>query len=143
MARSIAANFTGQREGHPSAVMHEAMKLCYDSPMTDISASQYETSLGAYIDQGMQTAESLGNRGPIRFDAEGKLAPDILEAYWRTGFYVFEGLIDSGEIQLLREEMESLLDRAPIDNGATVDHQGRPAFGQQFARSVYLSLIHI
>ena len=96
------------------------MKLCYDSLMTDISASQYETSFGAYIDQGMQTAESLGNRGPIRFDAEGKLAPDILEAYWRTGFYVFEGLIDSDEIQLLRQEMESLLDRAPIDNGATV-----------------------
>ena len=117
--------------------MHEAMKLCYDPPMTNISASQYEASLGTYIDQGMQTAESLCNRGPIRFDAEGKLAPDILEAYWRTGFYVFEGLINTSEIQLLRDDMESLLDRAPIDNGATVDHQGRPAFGQQFARSVY------
>ena len=80
--------------------MHEAMKLCYDPPMTNISASQYEASLGTYIDQGMQTAESLGNRGPIRFDAEGKLAPDILEAYWRTGFYVFEGLIKKSEIQL-------------------------------------------
>ena len=66
--------------------MREAMKLCYDSPMTDISARQYETSLGDYIDQGMQTAESLGNRGPIRFDAEGKLAPDILRP---TGVRVF------------------------------------------------------
>jgi hypothetical protein len=33
--------------------------------------------------------------------------------------------------------MDWLLDRAPIDNGAKVDHQGRPAFGQEFARPVY------
>ena len=72
-----AANFTGQREGHPSAVM-QAMKLCYDPPMTNISAANTEASLGTYIDQGMQTAESLGNRGPIRFGADGKLAPSIL-----------------------------------------------------------------
>ncbi len=105
--------------------------------MTEISASQYQDTLETYVDEGMQRAEALGNRGPIRFDANGKLAPDILEAYWRTGFYVFEGLINPDETQLLRDDMESLLDRAPIDNGATVDHKGRPAFGQEFARSVY------
>lgn len=105
--------------------------------MMSISAKQYQASLESYVDQGMQRAASLGNRGPVRFDPEGKLAPDILEAYWRTGFYVFEGLIDQDEIRLLQEDMQSLLDRAPIDNGAKVDRLGRPAFGQQFARSVY------
>lgn len=91
----------------------------------------------SYVDEGMQRAASMGNRGPVRFDAHGRLAPDILQAYWRTGFYVFEGLIDQGEVKLLQEDMQSLLDRAPIDNGAKVDHLGRPAFGQEFARSVY------
>ena len=105
--------------------------------MKSVSASQYQASLEAYVDQGMQRAASLGNRGPVRFGADGKLSPDILEAYWRTGFYVFEGLIDQGEVQLLRQDMQSLLDRAPVDNGATVDRLGRPAFGQEFARSVY------
>lgn len=105
--------------------------------MTHISSSQYQASLESYIKQGMKRAGELGNRGPIRFDASGKLAPDILEAYWRSGFYVFESLIDQDEVHLLQDDMQSLLDRAPVDNGATVDHLGRPAFGQEFARSVY------
>ena len=33
--------------------------------------------------------------------------------------------------------MDSLLDRAPVDNGATHDHKGRPAFGQEFAKPIY------
>ncbi|MBO6555292.1 MAG: phytanoyl-CoA dioxygenase family protein [Pseudomonadales bacterium] len=102
-----------------------------------MTSRQYQDNLETYVNEGMQRAETLSNRGPIRFDANGKLAPDILEAYSRTGFYVFEGLINPDETQLLRDDMASLLDRAPIDNGATVDHKGRPAFGQEFARSVY------
>jgi ectoine hydroxylase-related dioxygenase (phytanoyl-CoA dioxygenase family) len=101
------------------------------------TASEYRDSIEPYVQQGIERAERLGNRGPIKFDAEGKLAPEIIEAYRRTGFYVFEGLVQADEISLLQEEMESLLERAPIDNGATVDLRGRPAFGQEFARSVY------
>lgn len=58
----------------------------------------------------------MGHRGPIRFNARGELAGDILAAYWRTGFYVFEGLVDSAEIALLQAEMAELLDQAPIVN---------------------------
>ena len=36
---------------------------------------------------------ALGNRGPIRFTAAGQLHPDILDAYWRCGFYIFEGVL--------------------------------------------------
>ena len=75
--------------------------------------------------------------GQLKFGADGKLAPEIIEAYRRTGFYVFEGLILADEIGLLQDEMQSLLERAPVDNGAATDQQGRPAFGQEFAKPVY------
>ena len=102
-----------------------------------MKASEYTSTQTDYVNEGVQRAQELGNRGPVRFDAAGNLHPDILEAYWRTGFYVFENLVDQTEIQLLRNEIDDLLQRAPIDNGATEDAQGRPAFGQQFARPTY------
>ena len=102
-----------------------------------MKASEYTSTQTDYVNEGVQRAQELGNRGPVRFDAAGKLHPDILEAYWRTGFYVFENLVDQAEIQLPRNEIDDLLQRAPIDNGATEDAHGRPAFGQQFARPTY------
>ena len=105
--------------------------------MTSLSVSEYNKSRQPYIAAGLDRAASLGNRGPARFSEGGKLAPDILEAFWRTGFYVFEGLIDQAEIRVLQNDMSYLLDRAPVDNGYPFDHQGRPAFGQDFARPVF------
>jgi hypothetical protein len=100
-------------------------------------ASEHAASLSAYAEAGKARALALGNRGPVKFKANGKLVDEILDAYWKTGFYVFEGLVAQAEIELLQSAMADLLDRAPVDNGATVDHQGRPAFGQEFARPVY------
>ena len=105
--------------------------------MSTVTADQYQRALRPYIEAGEQRAAELGNRGPIEFDQNGGLTPEILEAYWRTGFYVFENLIDQEEIGHLRSAMRSLLDRAPVENGATKDHLGREAFGQEFARPVY------
>ena len=100
-------------------------------------ASEHAASLSAYAEAGKARALALGNRGPVKFKANGKLVDEILDAYWETGFYVFEGLVAQAEIELLQSAMADLLDKAPVDNGATVDHQGRPAFGQEFARPVY------
>lgn len=100
-------------------------------------ASEHAQSLTGYIEEGTTRALSLGNRGPAKFTADGKLSPEILKVYWETGFYVFEGLVNTEEIKLLQDQMADLLDRAPVDNGATVDHQGRPSFGQEFKRPVY------
>ena len=100
-------------------------------------AEDYSGIMDRYIEQGATRADKLGNRGPIAFDQSGKLSQHILDAYWETGFYVFEGLVGLEEIKLLREEMAELLDRAPIDNGAKVDARGREAFGQEFAKPVY------
>ena len=44
----------------------------------------------AYLVEGERRAAELGNRGPLRFARDGNLEPDILEAYRRTGFYVFD-----------------------------------------------------
>ncbi|MFT7686439.1 MAG: hypothetical protein ACI9FB_001784 [Candidatus Azotimanducaceae bacterium] len=101
------------------------------------SADEYTADLTVYANKGKARAIALGNRGPARFKANGQLTDEILDVYWETGFYVFEGLIDQAEIKLLQSAMADLLDRAPIDNGATIDHKGRPAFGQEFARPVY------
>ena len=105
--------------------------------MNTVTASKYNEDQQTYVNAGIERASILGNRGPVRFEQDGTLAKDILDAYWRTGFYVFENLVDADEIRLLQKEAEMLLDRAPVDNGATTDHLGRPAFGLEFARSVY------
>ena len=102
-----------------------------------MNASEYASAQTDYVNEGIKRAQALGNRGPARFDEAGKLHPEILDAYWRTGFYVFEELVDQAEIELLRAELDDLLQRAPTDNGASEDAFGRPAFGQQFARPTY------
>ncbi|HZV25221.1 MAG TPA: hypothetical protein VFG00_02935, partial [Acidothermaceae bacterium] len=52
----------------------------------------------AYLRDGERRAFDLGNRGPIRFTPDGQVHPEILEAYWRCGFYVFEGVLDADEL---------------------------------------------
>ena len=52
-----------------------------------------QAAMAAYLREGERRALALGNRGPIRFTAQGKVHPDILDAYWRVGFYVFEGVL--------------------------------------------------
>ena len=42
-------------------------------------------AMQAYLAEGERKAFRLGNRGPIRFDANGRLTQDILDAYWRVG----------------------------------------------------------
>ncbi|MDC0067685.1 phytanoyl-CoA dioxygenase family protein [Gammaproteobacteria bacterium] len=104
---------------------------------TPLTSTQHRETLEPYIDAGLDRAAKLNNRGPATFNNDGKLTRDIVDAFQRTGFYVFEGLVDKDEIALLAADMQSLLQRAPIDNDATTDGQGRPAFGQEFARPVY------
>ena len=84
----------------------------------------------AYYRAGEARANALGNRGPIRFGADGALHPDIASAYSRTGFYVFEGALGECEVAELRAELADVLEKAPIAPGAAVDRHGRPAFGR-------------
>lgn len=102
------------------------------------TAREHAAGLEAYVSDGTREAMRLGNRGPVRFDANGKLHPDILEAYWTHGFYVFEGVIEDAEIRELRADIDHLLAHAPTGQGASLDREGRPAYGQAFARNPYI-----
>lgn len=107
------------------------------SVASDLTAQAHARNMADYIHQGEATAQALGNRGPMRVDNQGKLHPDILQAYWQHGFYVFEGIVDEPEIAELRADIDQLLEHAPTGKDATVDAHGRPAYGQEFARNTY------
>lgn len=86
-----------------------------------------EAAMQRYLREGEARAYALGNRGPIRFTADGKIHPDILEAYWRCGFYVFEDVLKADELADIEADIKNILDRLPKEKGATVDAKGRPA----------------
>ena len=65
------------------------------------------------------------------FDEDGTLAQDILDAYRRTGFYVFTGVLSAEECRELETEFDRVLDNAPLVNDGEVDRHGRPS---RFAR---------
>ena len=86
-----------------------------------------EAAMQAYLRAGERRAAALGNRGPIRFTESGELHPEIVEAYWRWGFYVFEGVLKPGELADIERDLHDILDRLPVEKGAKVDAKGRPA----------------
>jgi hypothetical protein len=88
-----------------------------------------EAEMQAYLRAGERRAAELGNRGPIRFTAAGELHPDIVEAYWRCGFYVFEGVLKPEELADIERDLHDILERLPVEKGAALDVRGRPALG--------------
>ena len=88
-----------------------------------------EPAMVRYRQEGEERAWSLGNRGPLRADAEGRIDLSFLDAYWRHGFYVLEGLLEQAELDDLESDLAELLDRAPVAAGAAIDRRGRPALG--------------
>jgi hypothetical protein len=96
----------------------------------DSSAVDYgreEAAMQQYLREGESRAYALGNRGPIRFTADGRIHPDILEAYWRCGFYVFEDVLKADELADIEADIKDILDRLPREKGSPVDRHGRPA----------------
>jgi Phytanoyl-CoA dioxygenase (PhyH) len=84
-------------------------------------------AMRVYLQAGERRAFELGNRGPVRFGADGKLAQDILDAYWRCGFYVFERVLKADELADIEADLKTILDRLPSEKGSPVDKHGRPA----------------
>ena len=64
-----------------------------------------EDAMDAYVREGEEMAFALGNRGAIKFNADGTLDEDIVEAYWRVGFYVFEGALGDEELEDLQADL--------------------------------------
>jgi hypothetical protein len=94
-----------------------------------------EAAMQTYLAEGERRALALGNRGPLRFTGDGKLQPDILEAYWNTGFYIFEGVVAADELAAIEADLHDILSRLPVRKGALLDRHGRPALGVSNARS--------
>ncbi len=92
---------------------------------TDYGAEQL--AMADYLADGERRALALPNRGPIRFEHDGSLAADILEAYWAYGFYIFTGVLDAAELADIEADVDRILERAPVTEGALVDAAGRPA----------------
>ena len=90
-----------------------------------------------YAAAGERRAYALGNRGPLRFAADGSVCEEILNAYRNCGFYLLEAVIRAEELAELRADVARLLERAPIAPDAKVDAQGRPAAGADLARRVF------
>jgi ectoine hydroxylase-related dioxygenase (phytanoyl-CoA dioxygenase family) len=88
-----------------------------------------EKAMQAYFRDGARRAMTLGNRGPVRYTADGSLHPDILDAYSRCGFYVFEDVISAEELVELEDAFQDLLERLPTAPGSRVDAFGRSAIG--------------
>ena len=102
------------------------------------TVAEHAAAMARYITEGEMRARAVGNRGPMRFESPGRLAQDILDAYWRHGFYVFENVIGAEELAELRAAMADTLDRAPVARDAEVDAQGRPAIGLEFERPSFM-----
>lgn len=82
-----------------------------------------------YMLDGQARALALPNRAPIRFDNDGALAGDILDAYSQYGFYVFENVIGEQELADIEEDYADLRTRFPTDPKSKLDSMGRPAIG--------------
>jgi hypothetical protein len=82
-----------------------------------------------YLLAGQAAALALDNRGPIEFDTAGRLAPRILDAYSKYGFYVFTGVLSEEECEDIEADMVALKASFPVVPDSQVDAKGRPALG--------------
>ena len=64
-----------------------------------------------YLIQGQKKALALPNRGPIRFDQNGDIHPDILKTYSKYGFYIFENALGEEELSDLKYDKRNEPDR--------------------------------
>jgi len=103
-----------------------------------LSADQHAAEMADYLATGKANALALGNRGPLRLTDAGELHPDILDAYWAHGFYVFENVVTEPELGELRSGIQGMLERAPERPGAELDASGHPALGHDITRDTYL-----
>ena len=103
-----------------------------------LTKAEHAASMEEYSHKGLELAKEIGNHGPVRFASDGELAPEILDAYWEFGYYIFEGVIEAAEIEELRAGVDDMLERAPATPGAQVDAQGRPALGIDYKKPPFL-----
>ena len=91
-----------------------------------------------YLKAGEKKAFKLGNRGPISFNSQGLLSKDIIDAYSKFGFYIFENVINEGELNDIEKDLDSLRSSFPTGPESLVDSRGNPAMN---AKSKALTIV--
>jgi hypothetical protein len=66
-----------------------------------------------YLINGQNKALEMDNRGPIVFEADGALAPHIVEAYDTYGFYVFTNVLGQDEIEDIKQDLGQVKNAFP------------------------------
>ena len=126
-------NWHSRRQNSPTNLnQHQRNTLMTALPRLNSARSDYgehQDAIVRYREEGTQRALAMANRGPLTFDENGNVAQPILDAYSKYGFYVFEGIMSSDELQDLEADVADMLDRAPTHRGSEVDKHGRPALG--------------
>ena len=100
----------------------------------DACAAHYgeqEEAMRQYLIEGERKALALDNRGPIRFESDGRLCQDILDAYSRYGFYLFESVLDDEELRDITEDLDRMRESFPAEPGSKLTKDGRPALGAE------------
>ncbi|MBH69196.1 MAG: phytanoyl-CoA dioxygenase [Rhodospirillaceae bacterium] len=96
--------------------------------------------LEKYMVEGAVRALELNNRGPFRRTSTGLIDPEILDSYWRYGFYIFEEIFGEEELNDLMIDIEEILDRLPTNSDSKIDAKGRPALAANCkAKNLYWS----
>lgn len=98
----------------------------------DACAAHYGEQADAmreYLIQGEQNALAMANRGPIRFAEDGRLTEDITSAYSRYGFYIFENVLGTAELDDIKQDLEALRASFPAEANSKLTPDGRPALG--------------
>ncbi len=91
-----------------------------------------------YLKAGEKKAFKLGNRGPISFNSQGLLSKDIIDAYSKFGFYIFENVINERELNDIEKDLDSLRSSFPTGPESLVDSRGNPAMN---AKSKALTIV--
>lgn len=98
----------------------------------EVCASHYGKDANAmkrYLLEGQAKARALPNRGPIKFDTDGNVHQDILNAYAEFGFYILEGVLSDDELNDIKADLANMRENFPVHMGAKIDKHGRPALG--------------
>lgn len=82
-----------------------------------------------YLIQGQEKARQLSNRGPIKFDQNGKLDQSIKDAYSEFGFYIFEDVLGKAELEDIESDLADMRDNFPTDSQSKLSAKGTPALG--------------
>lgn len=100
------------------------------SKSIDACASHYGSEalvMKEYLLEGEKKALALPNRGKIEFDEKGKLSEKIIEDYNKYGFYIFENVISSEELEDLERDVNRLKTQFPSYNGSKTTELGEKA----------------